>query len=109
MSQHGTAGKSSPTPALSVTGTHGVELTAAFDGAIHNRFAADGVRFTPCIPSGCTFVTLNNLPYREMVLSISITGTGTRVASFSIDGRTVKEPFLSASGFGGKKIEMVLN
>lgn len=84
-------------------------LRMVFRVLLGMRFAPDGVRFTPCIPSGCTFVSLNNLPYREMVLSISITGTGTRVASFSIDGRTVKEPFLPASGFGDKKIEMVLH
>jgi len=84
-------------------------LRMIFMGVVGMDFAVDGVRFTPRLPKGCTFVTLNNLPYREMVLSISITGTGTRVASFSIDGRTVKEPFLPASGFGDKKIEMVLH
>ncbi len=80
-----------------------------FMGVMGMDFSPDGIRFSPRLPTGCASVRLDRLPYRQMVLSISIRGTGTKVASFSIDGQAMKEPFLPASGRGERRIEIVLS
>jgi hypothetical protein len=38
------------------------------------------------VPEGFTRVRLSNLPYRDMTLDITVTGTGDTVTSCAVDG-----------------------
>jgi hypothetical protein len=46
-----------------------------------------GLRLAPRLPAGWGPVTLRNLPYRDAVLDLTLTGAGTRIRSRTIDGR----------------------
>lgn len=46
-----------------------------------------GLRFTPSVPAGWGPVTLSRLPYREAALDLTLSGTGRRLASLTVDGR----------------------
>jgi mannosylglycerate hydrolase MGH1-like protein len=50
-------------------------------------FTDRGLSFTPGLPAGWGDVTLRNLRYRAANLTIALHGAGTRVRSFTIDGR----------------------
>lgn len=46
----------------------------------------DGVRLAPRLPAGWGPVTLHDLPYRDAVLTLTLTGAGTRIRSCTVDG-----------------------
>ncbi|MEV6638860.1 glycosyl hydrolase family 65 protein [Amycolatopsis sp. NPDC051371] len=50
-------------------------------------FTDRGLTFAPDLPAGWGDVTLRNLSYRNANLTITLRGAGTRVGSFTIDGR----------------------
>lgn len=59
-------------------------------GVFGVRYDGDCMIFRPSIPSELKGISLTNLPYCNMVLSIKTTGTG-RIKSIYLDGRTVEK------------------
>jgi hypothetical protein len=72
------------------------------------RFDTDGVRFDPCVPSGITFVEIQNLTYRNMDLTLTIRGSGTKVTECTLNGQATEIPFVNASEDGRQHVVIVL-
>lgn len=75
-------------------------------GMFGARFYPGGVGFRPLMPSPSGWAELKGLRYREATLDIRITGRGTRVSEFRVNGVLRPHPFLAASARGRQKIEM---
>ncbi|MEU8697022.1 glycosyl hydrolase family 65 protein [Streptomyces sp. NPDC048680] len=71
-----------PDPTWSVTGC----LRLIHQGVFGIRHQRDGIRFAPSLPHGWGPVTLHDMPYRDMTLDVTLTGSGRRVASSTVDG-----------------------
>lgn len=72
------------------------------------QFAPDGIFFAPHIPEtmpGEKHIT--GLEYRSSILDIDINGTGTAIATFTIDGRPA-DPFFPATLTGRHRIAITL-
>lgn len=92
---------------------HQTWSATAFLQGIHSglfglRFNAAGLRFAPVLPLGWGEVTLRGLDYRGMNLDITLSGAGTRIASFRIDGQEAAEPFIPANLLGKHHIEITM-
>ncbi|WNI33640.1 MGH1-like glycoside hydrolase domain-containing protein [Streptomyces sp. ITFR-6] len=61
-------------------------LRLIHQGVFGIRHERDGIRFAPNLPPGWGPVTLHGLPYRGMTLDITLTGSGRRVVSSTVDG-----------------------
>ncbi|MDE6267281.1 MAG: hypothetical protein K2M07_08045 [Muribaculaceae bacterium] len=62
------------------------------------EFEADGLRFEPFVPRALAGSrTLENFPYRDAILNITVNGYGDKVAACEINGKK-SEPFINASG-----------
>lgn len=61
-------------------------LRLIHQGVFGIRHERDGIRFTPNLPHGWGPVTLHDVPYRDVTLDITLTGSGRRVASSTVDG-----------------------
>jgi glycogen debranching enzyme len=77
-------------------------------GVLGMDFSTEGVTFAPVLPSGSTGVRLTHLPYRGMTLHIQVTGPGTRVTGFTVNGQPSPDPFLPADGIGDTDIAITL-
>ena len=70
--------------------------------------AFEGLYFAPSVPSVMSgTMRITGLKYRRSELSVTIAGTGNKVASFMIDGKEA-EPFLPASEEGHHDIAITL-
>ncbi|MCM1164020.1 MAG: hypothetical protein NC339_07220 [Muribaculaceae bacterium] len=68
----------------------------------------DGINVSPFIPEHTSATaTLDSLRYRNTVVNISVTGTGDRIASFTIDS-VPAHPFIPASLEGIHDVEIVM-
>lgn len=84
-------------------------LRALYLGVFGLRFERDGLRFAPHLPDGWSGVTLADLPYRGGTLDLTLTGSGSTVASITLDGAARKDAFLPAAGLSGRRhVEIVL-
>jgi len=72
------------------------------------RFDVDGVRFQPCVPKGIASIELRNVRYRQMVLDVSIHGTGTRVTQCLVDGQESRDGFIPANHEGRRSVAIGL-
>lgn len=80
--QNGRQWGSEPDQTWSATGY----LRLVHQGVFGIRHRREGIRFTPSLPHGWGPVTLHDLPYRAMTLDITLSGSGSRVASSTVDG-----------------------
>lgn len=71
-------------------------------------FKSHGIDFAPYLPETCGSFQLSDLPYRNMILSISILGTGRTISSFHLNGKASSEPFLDGSLEGPQSVEIRL-
>jgi hypothetical protein len=71
-------------------------------------FTDRGLTFAPGLPAGWGDVTLRNLSYRNAQLTISLRGAGTRVSSFTIDGRPAPGNAVPATLSGSHTIAITL-
>ena len=62
------------------------------------RLETDGISFRPAIPKGMSPVAVYDLPYRQAVLEIHITGEGRVVRRVTINGRETGKIPSTASG-----------
>jgi hypothetical protein len=71
-------------------------------------FGDRGLSVTPTLPAGWGDVTLRGLRYRGATLTIALHGAGTRIRSFTLDGRRVHGTTLPASLTGEHTVEVTL-
>ena len=69
-------------------------LSMIFDGLFGLDFANNAVGFKPYLPKGLNQVEIRDLPYRSSKLNISMTGSGTSIESFSVNGKKSGKHFL---------------
>jgi len=72
-------------------------------------FEADGIRFQPVVPK--TYggkKTLSNFHYRNAVLNITVNGFGNQIKTILLDGKPLKDAFLTATTTGVHALEIEL-
>ena len=70
----------------------------------------EGITLQPLVPKGwMSKKQLTNLKYRKAILDITIQGYGDHVSAFYIDGKKLKEPFVSSSMNGRHSVRIVMN
>jgi Bacterial alpha-L-rhamnosidase 6 hairpin glycosidase domain len=72
------------------------------------NFDDRNLSMTPTLPAGWGDVTLRGLHYRDATLTIALHGAGTRIRSFTIDGRRVHGHSVPASLVGAHTIDVTL-
>lgn len=71
-------------------------LSMIFHGLFGMQFLPDGIAFAPLKPDSlfAETISLRGVRYRKMVLNIEVSGSGSQVAEFYVDGRRQQEPFI---------------
>lgn len=77
-------------------------------GVIGLDFTTRGITFNPAMPDSISTLTLKDLPYRDVLLEITIEGHGPRIAAFLLNGASRDLPFLSAHAEGTQRVRIVL-
>ncbi|MCG6955326.1 MAG: hypothetical protein LJF04_04970 [Gemmatimonadetes bacterium] len=85
----------------------------AYLGMIHlglfgMHFTTRGMELRPLLPAGWGDVTLAGVPYRGMTLDITLTGAGTTVRSFTLDGVETPTHLVPATLTGTHRVEIAL-
>jgi hypothetical protein len=70
-------------------------------GLFGMSFDISGIDFRPLVPSIFNRVSLGGFRYREMELDLEISGSGSEMASFALDGRQ-REPATVPLDLAGK-------
>lgn len=83
-------------------------LDMVHTGLFGLTFTDRGLAFTPDLPAGWGDVTLRNLRYRNTNLTIALHGAGTKIRSFTIDGRPAKSTTIPATLSGDHTIAITL-
>jgi len=81
-------------------------LSMVYHGLIGMSFDLQGVEFSPVVPDAFQQVTLDGIPYRKMILNASVTGSGTEIASFAVDGHRRFEHRVPADLTGTHTVEI---
>lgn len=72
------------------------------------NYEPDGIRFAPFVPKALAATrSLDGLRYRDATLDITISGYGSEISRFTLNGKEHK-PFLPADIKGTNKIEIVM-
>ena len=72
-------------------------------------FSADGIEISPMVPAGMDGKkTFKGLNYRRAVLDFTVEGTGSDIATITIDGEAMESPFLPADIEGHHHIAITL-
>lgn len=73
------------------------------------NYETDGIRFAPFVPRALAADrSLDNLRYRDAVLNISVSGYGSRIRSFTLNGKE-HAPFIPADIKGTNDIRIVMD
>jgi hypothetical protein len=83
-------------------------LDMVHSGLFGLTFTGHGLAFAPDLPAGWGDVTLRNLRYRDADLTIALRGAGTRISSFTVDGRPVPGNAVPATLSGSHQVEITL-
>lgn len=83
-------------------------LRMVFAGLFGLNFAPEALRFAPTLPPGWGTVRLNGLRYRQAVLNLLLEGEGQRVASISLDEKSVPSASISAGLTGEHQLTLRL-
>jgi hypothetical protein len=78
---------------------HGL-LGMSFDGAT--------VRFRPAVPPGLTRLRLSGLAHRGLTLDVTVSGSGSHVGSFAVDGVERAEHAIPATLTGQHRVDITL-
>jgi len=71
-------------------------------------YEQDGIRFAPLVPASMLGSrSLKGLKYRDMTLNVTVTGEGSLIKSFTLDGQQ-SEPFVSESLRGVHDVMIVM-
>ncbi len=77
-------------------------------GVIGMRFDEDVIRFEPQLAFPVSELTLNELNYRNALLSLSLTGTGAKIRRFEVNGQSRQDAAISANESGKLDIRIEL-
>ncbi len=77
-------------------------------GLFGMTFEPEGIRFAPALPVAWGRVALTSLSYRGQQLEIRLSGRGTRIKQFRLDGKLTKSPFLPAALTGKHEVAITL-
>ena len=90
--------------------------SAGFVGMVYHglfglELLRDGIQFRPAKPATpfANTVSLWNIPYRQAKLTIHLSGSGSKVESFKLNGVLAERPFLPATSVGPQKIEIIVS
>ena len=81
-------------------------LCMVLHGLLGMSFEEKGIRFMPVVPAQFSQITLQEIQYRQSVLSLNVIGHGTRVAGFKLDDSPSDKAFFDGSLPGPHKIEI---
>ncbi|MEN8202694.1 MAG: amylo-alpha-1,6-glucosidase [Bacteroidota bacterium] len=81
-------------------------LRMVYSGLFGIVLEEGGLRFSPVLPEGIGPVSLNGLKYRNMLLNITVSGEGTEITSFKVDGKEQDAPLIPATGQGKLLVEI---
>ncbi|MGH7971770.1 MAG: MGH1-like glycoside hydrolase domain-containing protein, partial [Limisphaerales bacterium] len=80
-------------------------LSMIYHGLFGMDFQQDGLHFAPVVPEGFDHLSLTHVKYRGADLSITVSGHGTQIQRFTVDGKKTK-PWFAASQSGSHEIEI---
>lgn len=100
--QNGHQWPSQPDQTWSATGY----LRLIHNGVFGIRYEADSLRFAPNLPEGWGPVTLRGVTYRDTTLDITLTGSGSRVVTSTVDGEPRED--VPADWSGSHQVEIEL-
>ena len=83
-------------------------LRMIFQYMVAMKFSEQGVTFKPFVPDGINSMSLLGLRYRNSTLDIHITGTGTTIEHFFVNGLETGNFFIPADSNGKIAIEINL-
>ena len=83
-------------------------LRLIFFGLFGMQPRPEGMFFHPLLPAGASEMTLSPLVYRQMRLTLSVTGSGQNVRAFRVNGQPQERPLLDANRTGEQRIEIEL-
>ncbi len=73
------------------------------------QYELDGIHFTPFVPKAMAGErSLTGVKYRNCILDIELSGSGSGIRSFKIDGKS-SEPFIPADMTGRHTVTIVMN
>lgn len=81
-------------------------LAMIYRGIFGMQFEPNGIAFHPNLPAPLGRIELRSLRYRRMTLRVKLTGSGTRIESFALDGKTRANPWLPATLTGAHEINI---
>ena len=73
------------------------------------NFSEKGIVVKPFLPNDVNDITLLGLKYRDTILDFHISGTGTTIDHFSINGKKMNECFVAADSKGKFVVEIELH
>jgi hypothetical protein len=82
-------------------------LRMIYRGLFGLTFTPEGLQFAPSLPASWGTVSLTGISYRGMLLDITLTGAGNRVAAAWVDGRR-SLPLIPADESGYHQIQIAL-
>lgn len=100
--QTGTKWGSCENQAWSATGY----LSMVYEGMFGMRFSPDGIAFAPYLRSDWGDVSLLGIPYRDMTLDVNLTGAGSTIRTFKLDGIEQDAAFIPADLTGSHTIDI---
>ncbi|MGH3762467.1 MGH1-like glycoside hydrolase domain-containing protein [Actinophytocola sp.] len=72
------------------------------------RLDGEEVRFRPVVPAGFARMRLSGLTFRGRTLEVTITGSGSRIESFTVDGVSRPDHAVPATPAGPHRVDIVL-
>ncbi len=83
-------------------------LSLVYNVIFGMTFETNGIIFSPCLKSQWGPVSLANLAYRNMHLSINLKGNGNVISSFKLDGAIQTNHFAASALTGDHAVEIIL-
>jgi hypothetical protein len=83
-------------------------LALVHNGLIGAEPDPAGITFRPVVPAGLGPLRLTGLAFRDLTLDVTITGTGTRIAAFTLDGEPREWHTVPATLTGPHRVDITL-
>lgn len=83
-------------------------ISMVLNGMFGMNFENDGIFFSPYLPDNFGQVEIKDLKYRNAQLNITISGSGSHIKSFNVNGKGNKMFFVPANSTGTMNIEIEL-
>jgi hypothetical protein len=83
-------------------------LALVHHGLFGLAFDGTDLRLNPVVPTGFPPVRLSGFRYRDLILDVTVTGTGTRIARCTVDG-VPAEPVLPATLTGTHRVDLMMH